>query len=293
MKIGVFGGGSIGLLIAAHCAKQHDVTVYVRTMEQKNMLQEGLYIESPSGEEIFQIKAELSEQLQQCDVLFVCVKSYATKQIVKDYPIFERAKTVCFVQNGMLAYETFKDTSKQVLFGTMTHGVWRRTPNRIVHAGLGTLTLSTVGSVADEAETLYKCYKEDPTFPVLLSTNARRTLLQKLIVNALINPLTAKYQVKNGELLYDAHLRLMMDDLYKELVCVFPEVKTWGALELVMDVCEKTAENYSSMYNDIVVHKRESEIDSILGVIIRQAESQQIPVPLFRKLYDELKGERL
>ena len=38
MRIGIIGGGAIGLLFANYLSEKHDVTIYTRTQEQAELL---------------------------------------------------------------------------------------------------------------------------------------------------------------------------------------------------------------------------------------------------------------
>lgn len=114
--------------------------------------------------------------------------------------------------------------------------------------------------------------------------------LQKLLVNACINPLTALHQCKNREIAAAYQKEAL--EIFSE---IYPVLKTQGltvsadiAFDLIITVAEKTGENYSSMAVDFK-QKRPSELEYILGYILKTGQRLHTHLPLTEKLYALLK----
>ena len=114
---------------------------------------------------------------------------------------------------------------------------------------------------------------------------------QKLAINCAINPLTALYKLKNGELagprFADALQQICVE--VADVMCA--EGITTTAEELkrrVMTVVELTADNYSSMYQDMELG-RETEIEAITGFLLAKAARYGIAVPVNQGLYQAIK----
>jgi len=111
-------------------------------------------------------------------------------------------------------------------------------------------------------------------------------LWKKLAVNAVINPLTAIHNIKNGQLA-DAQFSDTIAMILKEWRLVAQscgiQIKLEEMSKVVYDVIHKTANNYSSMNRDIAAGKI-TEIEFINGFIINQAEINGIAVPENKKL---------
>jgi len=112
-------------------------------------------------------------------------------------------------------------------------------------------------------------------------------LWEKLLVNAAINPLTALFNCPNGRLALDPTLQAILRDIVAEAL---PLVRPHGvklsldeAIARVETVCRATAENISSMLQDIRRGKR-TEIDFINGAVVREGERLKQPPPLNRLL---------
>ena len=111
---------------------------------------------------------------------------------------------------------------------------------------------------------------------------------EKLVINAIINPLTALSGETNGSLLtrqeeVEALCHELMPLLQREGFNL-PE-EAW--VSRVMAVAAATAPNYSSMQQDLVAG-RPTEIDYITGYILREAQPLGLHMPLHQQLYDAI-----
>lgn len=123
--------------------------------------------------------------------------------------------------------------------------------------------------------------------------------MEKLVVNACINPLTAMMDCKNGELLRSSQTVSMMKKIVEEcsqcfrqnseVLTAVPEASTILSPERlfrqVVQVCQNTAQNSSSMREDISNNKM-TEIDSINGHVVKLGLQLGIPTPLNTTLYN-------
>lgn len=114
---------------------------------------------------------------------------------------------------------------------------------------------------------------------------------QKLAVNCAINPLTALHKLKNGELagprFADAIQQICVE--VADVMCAEGMVTTADELQRrVMTVVTLTADNYSSMYQDME-SGRETEIEAITGFLLAKAARHGIAVPVNQGLYQAIK----
>ncbi|MFC0178817.1 ketopantoate reductase family protein [Thorsellia kenyensis] len=119
--------------------------------------------------------------------------------------------------------------------------------------------------------------------------------LEKLYINALINPLTVKYQCLNGGLLdHINELNLLID----EILLFHSALHSSNAIsqnlsrdELyfkLMDVIQKTQYNQSSMLQDFLASRR-LEIEEISGYILKKSALMCLDLPATQLLYEEVK----
>lgn len=115
-----------------------------------------------------------------------------------------------------------------------------------------------------------------------LSNEMDNRTYTKLLINAVINPLTALYGVKNGELPKDPLRMTMMAALHDECLTILTAagmLDDGEAWQRLLMVCEHTASNESSMLKD-VREGRSTEIDWINGGIATLAQRMKMPSPL-------------
>lgn len=117
---------------------------------------------------------------------------------------------------------------------------------------------------------------------------------QKLAVNCAINPLTALYKLKNGELAGPRFADALQQICVEVADVMRAEGQPTGSEELlrrVMMVVELTADNYSSMYQDME-QGRETEIEAITGFLLARAACHGIAVPVNQGLYQAIKEKQ-
>jgi 2-dehydropantoate 2-reductase len=125
--------------------------------------------------------------------------------------------------------------------------------------------------------------------------NIKLAQWQKLAVNAVINPLTALFDINNGKLLTLAEPNAMVAPLCAEIASVA------GAESIALNadsieaevhrVCRLTSANISSMLQD-VRQRRDTELAYINGYLQRCAARHGIDTPLNRQLISKLEQHR-
>ncbi len=117
-------------------------------------------------------------------------------------------------------------------------------------------------------------------------TSILEALYTKLAVNAVINPLTAIHNIKNGRLA-DSEYMMTMQAITQEIVMLAKHknlslsyTQIWNT---VLGIVHATGDNYSSMHQDIT-HGRRTEVDFINGFVVREAQKIGLNVPENEKL---------
>ena len=113
----------------------------------------------------------------------------------------------------------------------------------------------------------------------------------KLLINAGINALTAIHRCPNGKLLESAAIQEKLTAAVREGETVARALGielTADPLAMTLDVCRKTAQNLSSMLQD-VNSRRPTEIDAINGEIAAAGRKLGIPTPVNDELVQKVK----
>lgn len=242
------------------------------------------------------------------------------------------------------------------ILASNTHGAWLKSAFHVVHAGIGDITFGIVPdsrkrdfeiAMADDSKPLYErslalndiTNPDDSSFDqyrslrhtvaVLRSLDAlgckwspiadvQLAMRKKLVVNAIVNPLTAILGCRNGGLFKDESSQNMMRSVCEEAAAAFraqieADTQSWldslapsvdqsqvpvgripkelgaDALEReVLRVTQVTRGNMSSMLSD-VRKSNPTEIDFLNGYLVRLGEQYNIPMPVNKALVQLVK----
>jgi 2-dehydropantoate 2-reductase len=275
MKVGIIGAGSIGLLLGAYLGRFHDVHMCVRREEQKEKLDsKGIIcdeLEDPTT-----VNAHLSSEIDSgYDLYIVTTKQHGLDSLLeqnlpKDAPFL-------FLQNGMGHLERLQRANVSCVVGVVEHGAMAEGDNKVAHTGRGNVQVANFSFLAGDIVSLIEKL-HTPNFPFYYREDYQKMLKSKLIINAVINPLTAVFGQKNRCILTNPYIQKLAFQLCEEACVVLglDTTKEWARVE---EIAAKTAENQSSMLKDLKEH-RLTEIDSISGYILNQS-SRPLPCHQF------------
>ncbi|MEY4480598.1 MAG: hypothetical protein RLZZ267_1276 [Bacillota bacterium] len=266
MNVLIVGAGSIGLLLASRMAASH-VTLCTRTKQQAETISDyGLVCEGETTAKITRINVIHWEQLlnleKKWDVILLTMKqTQLTDSFVQSMKTFMHNGTIVVAFQNGLGHEQLLQRyicAEQLWLAISTEGANRYSANKVIHTGLGIIAMGPIDN------------------PIL-----RQALWHKLIVNAVINPLTAIHRISNGALLLNDAYIAQMRQLFEEAV----QIATLEGITIrddhwqtVLEICRRTAKNESSMLQDLNRGK-ETEIANINGYILSIAHKHQIHLP--------------
>lgn len=172
-----------------------------------------------------------------------------------------------------------------VLCATTTEGAHVQGDDRVTHAGHGHTYLGALdGRHAELAGALARTLA-DAGLPAEAVADIRLRLWRKLAVNAAINPLVARFMIRNGQL-RDRPFRPMVERLIAEVAAILEAegvnapggegLEGWR--QLVWQVVEATASNRASMLQDVRAG-RLTEHEAILAPLRDAASRHRLPVP--------------
>jgi 2-dehydropantoate 2-reductase len=169
---------------------------------------------------------------------------------------------------------------RRVAVGVTTTGATLLGPGLVREAGEGVISLGTQAILASLGGALTRA-----GFTVRNVQDTESLIWGKLIVNAAINPLTALLRIPNGELLTRPSARTLMGTLAQEAAAVASakgiQLPFKNAIRAAEEVARKTADNHSSMYQD-VRRGAQTEIDAICGAITRIGQRNGVQTPINR-----------
>lgn len=304
MRFEIIGNGAIGMLYGVKLLQAgYAVHFWTRTKEQAYQLQqEGITLVDRAGTRSVEMNGTYKQlqalqhpsQLLDNNVTEEVYILLTVKQTQLNHDLLIQIKlllaqyskcTLVAFQNGIGHIERLGElTSKPIITAVTSEAALRLQPHEVRHTGNGLTTLgdqlwrdcdATHQKILEE--TLFKA-----GFKTLVSKNIKEAIYRKLIANAVINPLTALFGVKNGQLASDSTRLSLMKQLFAETRAILasdqPEIAE-VTFEQVLHICEATSSNTSSMLSDILAH-RETEILTINGAILQMASNLGNEAPL-------------
>jgi 2-dehydropantoate 2-reductase len=295
MKIAIIGGGAVGLLFSSYLQEENDVILYTRSEDQSESIRTNGLIRKNGEESIcLPINVRPISQWDETgiELVILCVKEYMLEEIIKDLT-FPPNLPLLFVQNGMGHLSLLKKINARSLFiGSVEHGALRENNHTVSHTGIGVTKLAIFRTVEGDRWILDELiFQSIKNFPAQFEQEYMVMLTKKLVVNAVINPLTAILGVTNGSLLTNKYYQMIFEQLFDE-VCLALSLDRLTYYENLVHVCKNTAKNESSMLKD-VKNDRRTEIDAILGYVLEEAKRKEIKVPLTLAFYHCIKGKEI
>ncbi|KIN10339.1 2-dehydropantoate 2-reductase [Vibrio mytili] len=287
VNIVILGPGAVGSLWATKLNQAgHNVSLWSRTSEREIAL-------SLDDSAAVAFVNRQSASVQNADLLLVTVKAWQVEAAITPLlPYIHTDTVIMLMHNGMGSAQHIAKAlaNNPIVLATTTHGAYKPNKQQVLHTGHGATQIGGFNASGAQCEFLQGVL--DHALPeVKWNPDIHSALWTKLAINCAINPLTAIHQCKNGELA-KANFQDTMAHITQELVNVMNKegINTdfTTLFQTVMHVVDATAENYSSMRQD-VLHKRRTEIDFITGYLLQAAEKHHLDTPENRKLYQRIK----
>ncbi|MCX5901804.1 MAG: 2-dehydropantoate 2-reductase, partial [Proteobacteria bacterium] len=273
MKIVIAGAGAMGCLFAAMIAgAEHKLHLLEQDAGRVAAIRRsGISIKRDGVELSVTMPAITSNVCDAgiADIVLLLVKAYDTENAIQAcLPAIGPHTTVLTLQNGLGNIEAITRYVPQslILAGTTAHGATLLGNGRVRHAGSGD---TVIGALVPEGAMRAYAVREvfqSAGIPTMVVHDINSVLWGKLLVNVGINALTAIMGVIYGRVGDTEHLHAVMRRAVLEGAAValrlgiplpYPD-----PVERTAEVCRATAENISSMNQDIRSGRR-TEIDSI------------------------------
>jgi len=302
MLIEIAGGGAIGLSWAVRLAAAGVGTrLWTRTREQAERIRaEGAALAAgggtvraaldarPAEPEAAAAAAEAEASAGRERWIIAAMKSHqlAAEPAVRFLRALagaDRAPVVCLANGiGHMEQLAARMPETPLLQAVTTEGALREGPAAVRLTGEGRTVIGTHSAIGRKRQILLIDTLSAAGIAAVLSNNIMDHVYGKLLVNAVVNPLTALFRVRNGELPGDPVRLRLMKALFRETLAVLAAsgMRTdGGEWDRLLDVIRRTADNRSSMLVDVEAG-RLTEIDAINGGVARLARKAGIAAPL-------------
>ncbi len=297
MKIAIVGAGALGSLFACLLTESgQDVTLVERNRKTIRAIRsKGIWLVDPTGaERNVRVPITLSPRLEgPIDVLLLFVKTYDTRAAVNCTNHVVGPETyVGSFQNGVGNMEVIAErvAKNRIFCGSLPYSSMQLTDNRIrFSGGSGLLRLAKFDNVNDSGFLeIAEAFKRTG-FPVEVVKDSEATLWNKLLMNAAANPLSAITGLSCREMLEDQHLQEIMNLAVKEVAAVATAKgltidEANDPVRPLFRALQGIGLNKTTMLQDLE-RRGKTEIDSINGAVIREADRLGLAVPVNRLLF--------
>ena len=306
MKAGIVGAGAMGSLFGYFFSRAGiDFVAYEKdpavvkalsgglTVRNASMESSGtLFSHSETGTIPFSVYSD-PKILNACDIIFILVKSYATREAAIDItPHLKENAIVVSLQNGLgnhtILYTVLENNP--LVYGTTTIGGYKDGPASVVIGGMGEIV---IGGKDTRSVSRVSSVLSTSGLNISITDSPLDAVWKKAIINASINPLGALMGCVNGAILENPHLLYLQEQILFEAVSIAQKegisLENCNMAETVRNICRKTSANRCSMLQDMEAG-RKTEIDGINGTIIETGLKHGVRAPYNEAVYRLVKA---
>jgi len=276
-RIIVVGAGAIGSSYGALLSTRNDVLLVGNERHVKSMSERGLVL-SGAMNGVFRVKASTSvEEIPPDSLVLLATKVYDIQRAVISVRGMLREDTVILaLQNGIRIKEMVEGAAGGA---TVVRGVTSAAAEFFEPGKVSFWPGWTIIEWSPASERIAAVLNECG-LKTKISEDIRVDEWKKLVVNCVVNPLTAILRVRNNEIMEDS-LREIRRRVVEECVAV-ARAEGVELGENMLDRIERALteyKNYSSMCQDVMKGKR-TEIDFLNGKVVELGKKHGIPVPV-------------
>ena len=289
----ILGAGSLGTLWAARLARAgRPVRLLLRNPQRLADYRAagGLTLVEQGHSLHLALPAEGLDDPAPIRRLLLACKAYDALPAVQALaPRLVPGAEVILLQNGLGSQEAVAARLPQArcILASSTEGAYRDGDFRVVFAGQGHTWL---GDPQDATPPAWLDELRAAGIPHQWSADIQARLWRKLALNCAINPLTVLLDCRNGGL--NAHgqdVATLCDELARLLHACGQASAAEGLHAEVRRVIQATAENFSSMHQD-VARGRRTEISYLLGYACATAQRLGLELPRLHALQRRLRA---
>ena len=279
-KIIILGAGGVGSVYGALLSRENEVTLIGNRAHVNTIQARGLDLTGEKTQN-FRLKAELkiSEITPNTLVLLTTKAGDSIDAVEQMKPILRKDTAIIVLQNGLGNEKAVKKAvgEVEVLRGVTEIAAEFLAPGR-VHFWKGKTTIAESKSAKEIAETFAASGLE-----TCISENITNDVWSKLVLNCILNPLTALLRIRNNEVASES-LKWIRHEIIKECLIVG---KAEG-LDLKLDpatIDNKISRyrNLSSMCQDVIKGKK-TEIAFLNGKVVELGQKHGTSTPVNQTL---------
>lgn len=288
MKIIILGAGAIGSMYGAKLSKLNDVILAGKKKHVGAISRKGLKVTGVENK-TYNLKAFTKiNRIEKNTLIILATKVYDSEKAIRPIKKLLRKDTIILcLQNGYGSEDIIKKIIGKkclVLRGITAVGISFLKPGEIRMNNIGYTAIEKSQKSMVIAENFSEC-----GLKAYVSKNIKEDVWKKLIINCILNPLTAILKVRNKELA-SREFKPLRKIISEECVKVAGEDGVRINPKFIEDKISRIgrSDNLSSMYQDLLKGKK-TEIDYLNGAVVKIGKKHGIKCPVNESMADAVK----
>ncbi len=289
MKIIILGAGAIGSLYGAKLSKLNGVVLVGNQQHADKINKSGLKIKGIENK-TYRLKAATKiEKIEDNTLVLLTTKVYDSEKSIKNIKNLIKKDTIILcLQNGLYSENAVKQIVGRkclVLRGITNFGAIFLKPGIVRYTNYGYTAIERSQKSKELAENFEKC-----GLNAHVSKDIRIDIWKKLILNCVLNPITAILRIENRGIA-DEKLNPLKKLIIDECLKVAKKDGIVFDIDFVKKINNgiKNSRNLSSMLQDLIKGKK-TEIDYLNGAVVELGKRYGIECPVNEGLVRIVKG---
>lgn len=273
-----------------------EVVMIARGKSKTVLKSDGIKIITPDAEFVVQpgLVSDDAKEIGLLDLLIVCTKTYDLESALMNMlPVISNDTYILPLVNGVNAKETIRQicTTGKILNGFVYIVASLAAPGIVKVSGKGhSLNLGSTDETVDEIQKIWDTLKS-AGINAVVHENIVKAQWEKFFFISTMATITSYLDTGIHGIADEEKNR----QLWKELLNELKNVATLMEIPYDTDIINITLakgdalppEATTSMYRDYKNGNR-TEIESLTGYVVREANDRGVPIPLYTKMYQEL-----
>ena len=285
----MLGAGAVGCYFGGMLARANQDVTFIARLERAKALNEyGLEMDCKAFHETVKVKASSDlALLRDADLVLLCVKSLDTEQTLSEIKsILPNTAVLLSLQNGVANIEIASKTISNRIYAAVVYVAAGMIGQRTMkHHGRGELLIGGLGNnTADDQENLegIRHLFEAANVPCLITSQIKRDMWLKFLVNCSFNAISGIGQIPYGEMVKSPEIVQLIEEITKEFLAVAAledvKISMSEALTANDSIATTMVTQVSSTAQDLSRGKK-TEMDFLNGYIVELGRRHGIPTP--------------
>lgn len=279
MNIIILGAGAIGSLYGAKLSKLNEVLLVGRERHVNAINKNGLTVKGMENQNYRLKAATKTGNIGDNTLILLTTKVHDSKNAISSINNLIRNDTIILcIQNGLGSENIVKEIVSEkclVLRGVTNFGAAFLEDGIIEYNNYGYTVIEKSPASEEIAKNFTKC-----GLGAYVSRNIKEDVWKKLILNCVLNPITAILRIRNGEIA-DERLNPLKKLIIDECLKVAEKDGIKFDFDFLKSLNEgiKNSKNISSMQQDLL-RGRKTEINYLNGAVVKLGRKHEIKCPV-------------